>query len=102
VTLTHRLTALAAAPGRSRRTIRLRLTLVYGGLFLICGAGLLAITYVLVDNAPAGYFSSTGRGGRTVGGFVGTAPSAAKHGDPAPGLEITGSGPGSTTTKLNP
>ena len=33
---------------RPRRTIRLRLTLLYGGLFLIAGAALLAITYGLV------------------------------------------------------
>jgi signal transduction histidine kinase len=31
-----------------RRTVRLRLTLLYGGLFLASGAALLAITYVLV------------------------------------------------------
>ena len=31
------------------RTIRLRLTLVYGGLFLACGAALLAINYGLVS-----------------------------------------------------
>jgi signal transduction histidine kinase len=31
-----------------RRTIRLRLTLLYGGLFLVAGVGLLAITYALV------------------------------------------------------
>ena len=31
-----------------RRTIRLRLTLLYGGLFLLAGAGLLAVTYALV------------------------------------------------------
>ena len=36
-----------------RRTIRMRLTLLYGGLFLVSGAGLLAITYLLVlHNAP--------------------------------------------------
>ena len=100
--LSHRLTALAAAPGLSRRTIRLRLTLIYGGLFLVCGAGLLAITYVLVDNTTAGYFSSTGRDGRTVAGFVGTAPSAAKHGSPAQGLEVSGNGPRSAAIKLPP
>jgi len=33
------------------RTARLRLTLVYGGLFLACGAGLLAITYLLSKHA---------------------------------------------------
>src|SRR5690242_7035811 len=31
-----------------RSTVRLRLTLLYGGLFLASGAGLLAITYLLV------------------------------------------------------
>jgi signal transduction histidine kinase len=38
-----------------RRTVRLRLTLVYGGLFLLSGAALLAITYLLVSRSlPAG------------------------------------------------
>jgi signal transduction histidine kinase len=32
-------------------TVRWRLTLLYGGLFLICGAGLLAITYTLLSSA---------------------------------------------------
>jgi signal transduction histidine kinase len=32
-------------------TVRWRLTLLYGGLFLICGAALLAITYTLVSHA---------------------------------------------------
>ena len=31
-----------------RRTVRLRLTALYGALFLACGAGLLFITYLLV------------------------------------------------------
>ena len=30
-------------------TVRVRLTLVYGGLFLVCGAVLLAVTYVLFE-----------------------------------------------------
>jgi signal transduction histidine kinase len=34
-----------------RTTVRWRLTLLYGGLFLISGAALLAVTYTLVDNA---------------------------------------------------
>ena len=33
-----------------RRTVRLRLTIVYGGLFLLSGAALLAITYFLVSS----------------------------------------------------
>jgi signal transduction histidine kinase len=36
-----------------RRTVRLRLTAVYGGLFLVSGAALLAITYLLVAGLPA-------------------------------------------------
>jgi signal transduction histidine kinase len=48
------LIAMRAVPLRwqrlPRRTIRLRLTLLYGGLFLGSGAGLLTITYVLVRN----------------------------------------------------
>jgi signal transduction histidine kinase len=100
--LTRRLAALAAAPGRSRRSIRLRLTLIYGGLFLICGAALLAITYALVDSAGAGYYSRTGPGGRSVGGFVGAAPGAGKHGSPPQGLLDSGNGPKSTAVKLTP
>ncbi len=34
-----------------RNTVRLRLSFLYGGLFLACGAGLLAITYALVRSA---------------------------------------------------
>jgi signal transduction histidine kinase len=43
-------------------TIRLRLTLVYGGLFLCSAVGLLAITYVLVHHQYTGsFFISKGR-----------------------------------------
>jgi signal transduction histidine kinase len=38
---------------RLRRTVRLRLTAFYGGLFCACGAGLLAITYLLVRHFSA-------------------------------------------------
>jgi signal transduction histidine kinase len=37
--------------GRPRTTVRWKLTLLYGGLFLVCGAALLAITYTLVAHA---------------------------------------------------
>jgi signal transduction histidine kinase len=42
-----------------RRTLRLRLTLLYGGLFLLSGAALLAITYLLVVNATSGFIFSS-------------------------------------------
>jgi signal transduction histidine kinase len=46
------------------RTIRLRLTLLYGGLFVVSGAALLAITYVLVRHATDGVLVGT-RGNTT-------------------------------------
>ncbi|NUR59321.1 MAG: HAMP domain-containing histidine kinase [Catenulispora sp.] len=52
--LNQRLTRLAIRPHLPQRTIRLRLTAIYGALFLLSGAGLLAITYFLVKNATAG------------------------------------------------
>jgi len=50
----RRLTALALRPERARSTVRLRLTLWYGGLFLVSGAALLAVTYGLVVQAFVG------------------------------------------------
>ena len=49
-----------------RRTVRLRLTLVYAGLFLASGAGLLAITYVLVRNATGEVLVGTNSDSRSV------------------------------------
>ena len=49
--LSDRLIRLASRRPLPRRTLRLRLTILYGGLFLASGAGLLAITYVLVAHA---------------------------------------------------
>ena len=44
----HRLVYRLAHP---HTTVRWRLTLLYGGLFLVCGAALLAITYTLLSHA---------------------------------------------------
>jgi signal transduction histidine kinase len=58
-TRSRRLRARLPAP-----TIRLRLTLVYGGLFLCSAAALLAITYVLVNHQyTRGFFISSGKQG---------------------------------------
>ncbi|MFD7735456.1 sensor histidine kinase [Kitasatospora phosalacinea] len=46
-----RLSRLSRLP---RRTVRLRMTLLYGGLFSVSGAVLLAVTYALVRAALAG------------------------------------------------
>jgi signal transduction histidine kinase len=42
-----------------RLTIRARLTIVYGGLFLLCGAVLLGVTYLLVASQQPGRFRAT-------------------------------------------
>jgi signal transduction histidine kinase len=41
-----------ARRGLPRRTVRLRLSVLYGGLFLVSGAGLLGVTYLLVADLP--------------------------------------------------
>ena len=81
----RRLTGLAVRPHLPRRTIRLRLTAVYGGLFLASGAALLAITYVLVSNATAGECPRSGPNGYVCGIINGP------HGGPAAGSSKTGS-----------
>ncbi|MFL6072527.1 MAG: sensor histidine kinase [Mycobacteriales bacterium] len=53
---------LPRLPRLPRRTARLRLTVLYGGLFLACGAILLAVSYVLVEHAiaPGGHINEAG------------------------------------------
>jgi signal transduction histidine kinase len=46
-------TATAFGAHLPRRTVRLRLTLIYGCLFLLSGAALLLVTYLLVDRATS-------------------------------------------------
>jgi signal transduction histidine kinase len=65
-------------------TIRLRLTLVYGGLFLCSAAALLAITYVLVHHQYTGsFFISSGH--QAAVQFQSSGNIDAK---PAPGFEV--------------
>ncbi|HEY2505716.1 MAG TPA: ATP-binding protein [Streptosporangiaceae bacterium] len=56
--------APAGSPRLPRRTARLRLTALYGGLFLACGAVLLTVSYVLVQQAiaPSGEVNEGGFG----------------------------------------
>jgi hypothetical protein len=66
-----RLSLAGLTPRRMRhlpsRTVRLRLTLLYGGLFLVSGAVLLAITYLLVrrSSRPDLVVAGGGRHGPT-------------------------------------
>jgi signal transduction histidine kinase len=62
-----------------RRTVRLRLTLLYGGLFLLSGAALLAITYVLVVHNTKGFIFSTPNG--AAGTLIGS-PRGGPRGQP--------------------
>jgi signal transduction histidine kinase len=63
--LRPRLLRLAARPHLPRRTVRLRLALLYGGLFIVSGAVLLAITYGLVGRATDGAYVYRGPNGST-------------------------------------
>jgi signal transduction histidine kinase len=49
--LHHRLVSFASRPHLPRRTVRLRLTVLYSCLFVVSGAVLLAVTYGLVRQA---------------------------------------------------
>ena len=80
-----------SSPGSSRRrwrlprrTVRLKLTLLYGGLFLASGAALLAVTYVLVEHRLPAAISTQSlvTGGGSVKEFC----------------ALNGSGPGGTST----
>src|SRR5262245_7216660 len=76
------------------RTIRLRLTIIYAGLFLACGTGLLAVTYVLVREATGDVLVATKSDGSSlsIGGTGAGAPangtkeSFSRVGDRAPRL----------------
>ncbi|MEU0835702.1 HAMP domain-containing sensor histidine kinase [Streptomyces sp. NPDC005969] len=80
-----RLTSRIARPYLPRRTVRLRMTLLYGVLFLVSGATLLAATYFLVrhavSGAPAeGYAFAPGGGVKPPGGAEGPFVSPGGHG----------------------
>jgi signal transduction histidine kinase len=64
VTLTNRLR-------HPRTTVRGRLTLLYGGLFLTCGVALLAITYLLVAHTfPVEHQTTARLGGESIAGTL--------------------------------
>jgi signal transduction histidine kinase len=70
---------------RSRRTVRLRLTAWYGGLFLLSGAVLLAVTYELVVQAFVGNTAANalcqapGTGCQTIGAQQARAIAVQEH-----------------------
>jgi signal transduction histidine kinase len=86
VTLYDRGGALRFRLRHPKATVRWRLTLLYGGLFLACGAALLAITYTLVSHAkvsgPGAFQQAVIRGQLPAGG----SPAPPR---PAVGFQIT-------------
>jgi signal transduction histidine kinase len=58
------LRGLAARRHLARRTVRLRLTLLYGALFLVSGAALLTVTYLLVEHATGNVLTYQGPNGQ--------------------------------------
>src|SRR6185437_11497634 len=75
-------------PHWPRRTVRLRLTLMYGAVFLLCGAGLLAVTYILTEHDVL------------TGPVVLSAHSA--QGSVSPGTSVPAPGSGASGTTLGP
>ncbi len=80
--LNSRITRLAVGRHLPYRTVRVRLTLLYGGLFLLSGAALMAITYALLVNA--GFVFSLQNGPTITPGQAGVV-SAPPGGLPLPG-----------------
>jgi signal transduction histidine kinase len=81
--LNRRITGLAVGRHLPHRTVRVRLTLLYGGLFLLSGAALMAIAYALLVNAG---FVFTLQNGETIGrGQAGVAVTPAPLALPGPG-----------------
>src|SRR5580704_6797684 len=77
----ERLRRLAGRVHLPRRTVRLRLTLIYGSLFLVSVALMLIVTYLLVRHATANGVvirsSVSGRGFGTGGWSPGNPPAGA-------------------------
>ena len=89
--LNRRITQLAVGRRLPHRTVRVRLTLLYGGLFLLSGAALMAITYALLVNA--GFVFSLQNGGGTAPArdqpAISAQPASAPRLSPAPARRRT-------------
>ncbi len=69
-----------------RTTVRWRLTLLYGGMFLVCGSVLLGVTYVLVSQQITGGVGIELHGG---GNDAGKAPPSVGNTSPLPPPTLT-------------
>ena len=93
-----------------RRTVRLRLTVLYGALFLACGTGLLLITYLLVAHRLPAYIgqhataSGSSKGGGTVVAFQESGAATCRlstAGVPVQPGSLTGPGPPASTVQVS-
>ena len=91
---------LAKATHLPRRSVRLRLTVLYGALFLVSGAALLAITYFFVDASTANAFIVHNKNGTTIAGYQVGAPPPRGAG-PVSTINIQHNTSGHGPTRLN-
>jgi signal transduction histidine kinase len=92
--LNRRITQLAVGRHLPHRTVRIRLTLLYGGLFLLSGAALMAIAYALLINAGFVFTLQSGPSNEPLTGrAAGVAHTGAPGGFPAPGSTTHPSAP---------
>jgi signal transduction histidine kinase len=89
--LNGRITQLAVGRHLPHRTVRLRLTLLYGGLFLVSGAALMAIAYALLVNA--GFVFTLQNGPAITQGQPGLVSTPPPAGLPHPGATTHPSAP---------
>jgi signal transduction histidine kinase len=81
--------ALSAGPRRFQPSIRVRLALVYGGVFFVMGLGLMGVSYAIVDHSlsPPATTGAVARfiafGGSVPCGTSGTAPPPPMCGSPS-------------------
>jgi signal transduction histidine kinase len=73
---------LAKVTHLPRRTVRLRLTVLYGALFVVSGAALLGVTYFFVNASTANAFIVHNNNGTTIAGFQIGAPVSLLHQTP--------------------
>jgi signal transduction histidine kinase len=79
----QRMLRLARATHLPRRTVRLRLTLLYGALFIVSGAALLGVTYFFVQASTGNAFIVHNNNGTTIAGFQIGSPVSLLHQTPA-------------------
>jgi signal transduction histidine kinase len=83
-----------------RRTVRLKLTLLYGALFLVCGAALLAVVYFLVAQRLPVQLKASGTATTVAGSAHGVVCYATQFVGTGGGAAGDGAGLGSPTSGL--